>query len=152
MLKINIISVGNFRKNNSCFELFEEYRKRLPYSVGLIEIKNSLSSSIEEQKLLEGKNIIKNLNNNFKTVVLDEHGELITTEHFCKICNEFFENCGGINFVLGGSDGLSVEVMSLADYKLSLSKMVFPHLMARVILIEQIYRVFTINSGHPYHK
>ncbi|MDR0571982.1 MAG: 23S rRNA (pseudouridine(1915)-N(3))-methyltransferase RlmH [Rickettsiales bacterium] len=152
MFKINIISIGNFRKNSNYFNLFEEYRKRVPYHIRLIELKNSMSSSVKEQKILEGKNIIKNLDNNFKTIVLDERGEIITTDCFCKICNAFFEICGGVNFILGGSDGLSDEIILLADYKLSLGKMVFPHLMARVILIEQIYRVFTINNNHPYHK
>jgi 23S rRNA (pseudouridine1915-N3)-methyltransferase len=152
MLKINIVSVGNFRKNDSYSELFEEYRKRVNYDVKLIELKNMISSSVEEQKLLEGKNIIKNLNNNFKTIVLDERGEIITTNHFHILCNKFFESVGGINFVIGGSDGLSTEVINSADYVLSLGKMVFPHLMVRTILMEQLYRVFTINSGHPYHK
>jgi 23S rRNA (pseudouridine1915-N3)-methyltransferase len=120
--------------------------------VKLFELKNVVSSNIEEQKVLEGKNIIKNLNNNFKTVVLDERGKIITTNDFCKVCNNFFENSGGVNFVIGGSDGLSLQVIDIADYTLSLGRMVFPHLMVRVMLMEQLYRVFTINSGHPYHK
>jgi 23S rRNA (pseudouridine1915-N3)-methyltransferase len=152
MTKINIISIGNFKKNNSYLQLFEEYRKRVDFKINLIELKNVISSNTEEQKVLEGKNIIKNFDNNFKTIVLDERGEIITTEQFCEICNKFSENFGGINFVIGGSDGLSKEVMKMADYVLSLGKMVFPHLMVRVILMEQLYRVFTINNGHPYHK
>jgi 23S rRNA (pseudouridine1915-N3)-methyltransferase len=152
MLKINIVSVGNFKKNDNYSKLFEEYKKRVNYDVKLIELKNVISSSVEEQKLLEGKNIIKNLNNNFRTIVLDERGDIITTNHFCDLCNRFFESTGGINFVIGGSDGLSIEIINSADYVLSLGKMVFPHLMVRVMLMEQLYRVFTINNRHPYHK
>jgi 23S rRNA (pseudouridine1915-N3)-methyltransferase len=150
--KINIISVGNFKKNDSYRELFREYEKRVDYKIKLIELKNHSGSNVEEQKNREGKDIIRNLSNNFKTIILDEKGEIIATNQFCEICNKYFENFGGINFVIGGSDGLSMEVVMMGDYVLSLGKMIFPHLMVRVMLMEQLYRVFTINNRHPYHK
>ena len=152
MLKVNIISVGGFRKNNEYQTLFNEYKKRIKWDITLIETKNFTDDNIEQQKQQEAKEIIKHINSNYKTVVLDERGKIITTIEFSNICNNYFLSNGGINFIIGGSNGLSNNILKLADYTLSFGKMVFPHLMARVMLIEQLYRVYTLNIGHPYHK
>lgn len=151
-MKINIISIGHFKNKDPYLDLFNEYKKRIGYNINLIEVKNIKSNNIEEQKKLEGIELLNNTTKGNKLVVLDERGEIITTNNFEKIFTKYTD-CGfGIDFVIGGSDGLSQNVLDKADYVLSLSKMVFPHLMVRVILIEQLYRVFTLKNGHPYHK
>lgn len=151
-MKINIISVGNFKNKDPYLELFNEYKKRIGYNIKLIELKNAKSNNIEEQKRLEGQELLKNLSKNAKLIVLDEKGLIITTNEFEKIFTKYADNGYDLDFIIGGSDGLSQEVLDKADFILSLGKMVFPHLMVRVILIEQLYRVFTIKNGHPYHK
>ena len=151
-MKINIISIGHFKNKDPYLDLFNEYKKRIGYNINLIEVKNIKSNNIEEQKKLEGIELLNNTTKGNKLVVLDERGEIITTNNFEKIFTKYID-CGfGIDFVIGGSDGLSQNLLDKADYVLSLSKMVFPHLMVRVILIEQLYRVFTLKNGHPYHK
>lgn len=151
-MKINIISIGNFKNKDPYLDLFNEYKKRIKYDIKLIELKNVKTNNIEEQKKLEGIELLKNTTKSNKLIVLDERGEIITTNDFEKIFTKYTNNGFGIDFIIGGSDGLSKEVLDKADYILSLSKMVFPHLMVRVILIEQLYRVFTLKNGHPYHK
>lgn len=151
-MKINIISIGHFKNKDPYLDLFNEYKKRIGYNINLIEVKNIKSNNIEEQKKLEGIELLNNTTKGNKLVVLDERGEIITTNNFEKFFTKYTD-CGfGIDFIIGGSDGLSQNVLDKADYVLSLSKMVFPHLMVRVILIEQLYRVFTLKNGHPYHK
>ena len=152
MPKINIISVGNFRKNSEYQTLFEEYKKRIKWDINLIETKKFMNDNIEQQKQLEAKEIIKHINSNYKTIILDERGNIISTTDFTDICNKYFITNGGINFIIGGSNGLSTEILQMPHYKLSFGKMVFPHLMVRVMLMEQLYRVYTLNIGHPYHK
>ena len=108
----------------------------------------------EKQKIEEGKLLLSNCeNNNSKIISLDERGKIITTIDFYNLINEYKNNSiNNINFIIGGADGLSEEVRQKSNYILSFGKMVFPHLMVRVMLIEQLYRVWTITNNHPYHK
>ena len=151
-MKINIITIGNFKNKNEYLSLFNEYKKRIPWNINLIELKNNNSDNVIERMEKEGNELLKNRTKGNKLIVLDERGEIITTNKFQNICVKYFEIANGIDFIIGGSDGLSQKVRDEADYILSLGKMVFPHLMVRIILIEQLYRVYTLINNHPYHK
>ena len=151
-MKINIITIGSFGKNDEYSSFFKEYRKRLPWNINLLELKNCRSDNVTERVEKEGIELLKNRVKGNKLIVLDERGEITTTNKFENVCRNFIETSGGIDFIIGGSDGLSQKVRDEADFVLSFGKMVFPHLMVRVMLIEQLYRVYTIESGHPYHK
>ena len=151
-MKINILSIGSFKNKDYYKGLFEEYRKRINYTIRLIELKNSKLENVEERKKIEGEELLKNVSKNSKLVVLDERGSIITTNEFEVLFTKYVNSGYDIDFVIGGSDGLSKNVLEKADFVLSFGKMVFPHLMVRVMLIEQIYRVFAIKNGHPYHK
>lgn len=151
-MKINILSIGNFKVKDDYKALFNEYKKRIKWNINLIELKNSQIKEKGERKKQEEKEILKYLPKEFKTIILDERGEIITTMDFVNIFTQFIENSNGINFVIGGSDGLTQEIREKADFILSFGKMVHPHLMIRIMLIEQIYRIYTIKNNHPYHK
>jgi 23S rRNA (pseudouridine1915-N3)-methyltransferase len=151
-MKINIISVGSFKNRDNCGELFEEYRKRIRWNINLIEVKNSQAGSIEERKNQENRELIKRLDPENKLIVLDERGSIITTEQFGITCKKYIEISKGIDFVIGGSEGLLQEIRNKADFVLSFGKMVFPHLLVRVMIIEQLYRVYSMTNNHPYHR
>ena len=150
-MKINIITIGNFKSNDSYKELFDEYKKRIKCEINLIELKTKQQNSIEEQKKFEADLLLKARNKNNKLIVLDERGKIISTIDFQNLINKFKID-GDIDIIIGGSDGLTEEVRNQADFVMSFGKMVFPHLMVRVMIIEQLYRVYTLNNGHPYHK
>jgi 23S rRNA (pseudouridine1915-N3)-methyltransferase len=153
-MKINIISVGKF-DNSSINELFLEYQKRLKTKVFLKEIHHKYSNNIEEEKLkkIEGELIIKNIENESVRIFLDESGKNFTSKEFANILNKFnIEGHSTISFIIGGAYGLDKNIIGKNDLVLSLSKMTFPHLMVRIVLIEQIYRAFSIIANHPYHK
>lgn len=150
-MKINIITIGNFKSNDSYKELFDEYKKRIKCEINLIELKAKQQNSIEEQKKFEADLLLKARNKNNKLIVLDERGKIISTIDFQNLINKFKID-GDIDIIIGGSDGLTEEVRNQADFVMSFGKMVFPHLMVRVMIIEQLYRVYTLNNGHPYHK
>jgi 23S rRNA (pseudouridine1915-N3)-methyltransferase len=142
-MNINIISIGKF--NNIYYEnLYYEYRKRIPYNINLKELDIKKTLSKEKLKEEEGKLLLQNCGK--KIISFDERGKAITTNEFC---NLIIDNT---SFLIGGSNGLSNEVIEKSDFVLSFGKMVFPHLMIRVMLIEQIYRTYTLKIGHPYHK
>lgn len=151
-MKINIITIGSFKNKDEYLSLFNEYKKRIPWKINLIELKNDKNENVKERIEKEGIELLKNTTVGNRLIVLDERGDIITTNKFENICSNFFENSNGIDFIIGGSDGLSQKVRDKADFVLSFGKMVFPHLMIRVMLIEQFYRVYTIKIGHPYHK
>ena len=85
-------------------------------------------------------------------MALDEQGEHFKTVEFSKKLNLWIENTSQIYFIIGGPDGLSDDVKKRADYVISLSNLTFPHQLAKVILLEQIYRSICIMNNHPYHR
>ena len=159
-MRYRIISVGKIREKFYA-EGIKEYMKRLgPYTTmelldGLEEKISPRSSAKDIEKVLqkEGDRILALLADNEMLVVLDPHGESLSSEQLAnqiQVWNQSGQN--RINLVIGGSHGLANTVKQRADYMISFSQMTFPHQMAVLILSEQIYRGFKILKGEPYHK
>ncbi|MEL7658531.1 MAG: 23S rRNA (pseudouridine(1915)-N(3))-methyltransferase RlmH, partial [Bacillota bacterium] len=101
----------------------------------------------------EGKSILRQIKNDAYVIALEIQGKELTSEALSeKIRSLGISGKSDVAFIIGGSLGLSDEVLARADYRLSFSKMTFPHQMMRVILLEQIYRGFKIMKNEPYHK
>ena len=101
----------------------------------------------------EGKKILSKIKNNSYVIALAIDGKNLSSEELADtMSNLAVRGNSHITFVIGGSLGLSDEVLKRADYKLSFSKMTFPHQLLRLILLEQVYRAFRINNNEPYHK
>lgn len=116
------------------------------------ELKNTKNMPYPEQKIREGKKIVQSLNPDDYVILLDERGKEVRTIEFSELLKKIFMlPKKRIIFVIGGPWGFSEEVYSRADYKLSLSKMTFPHQLVRLLFVEQLYRAFTIIKGEPYH-
>jgi len=155
MMDVVIIAIGKI-KNNYYAAVAGEYLKRLrPYArVKVRELKaESFGESVSsvQVKRVEGERIIKELNKFDRSVVyiLDEQGVEVSS---VKLAQELVSKNWPIVFVLGGALGLSKEVINYrASRRLALSQLTFPHELARVILLEQLYRVATINQGKVYH-
>lgn len=153
-MRINILSIGKFRTNDPNRELFEEYRRRLPFPVKLLELAGRPNpSNLELEKEAEAEIILQNIGKKSKVVALDERGKIIGSPEFAQLLERYnSDGFSDIDFVIGGSNGLGKKVLERADFLLSFGKMVFPHLLVRVMLMEQIYRAHTIKSGTGYHK
>lgn len=159
-MNISIITVGKL-KEKYLKDGIDEYKKRLSRycSIDIIEVQDekapeSLSEKEEEQvKIREGQGILKHIKDGTYVIALDIKGKMISSEEFSTLISDLgISGNSNIAFVIGGSLGLSQEVLARADYKLSFSKMTFPHQVMRLILLEQIYRGFRIMKGEPYHK
>ena len=146
-MKITLVAVGKL-KEKFLIEGVAEYLKRLkPFAK--IEIRE-----VAEQKSVveEGKKLLAQVPKENFLIVLDVAGEFLTSEDFAKKISDLnLRGVSDITFLIGGAFGLSDEIKNAADFRLSFSKMTFTHQMARLILIEQIYRAFKINRGEPYH-
>ena len=159
-MKVSIIGVGRL-KEKYWQAAVEEYSKRLSKYVKLdiIEVPDekapeTLSPAEEEiVKKNEGERILKNIKDGAYVIALAIDGTMMKSEEFSEFLNErMVRGAGHIVFVIGGSLGLSDEILSRSDYRLSFSKMTFPHQMMRVILLEQFYRAMKIMKNEPYHK
>ena len=160
MQTVNIICIGKI-KEKYWTEAIKEYTKRLtPFcKFNIIELDEEKVNSNPNQAQIkavldaEGKRIISKLAKNSYVIPMCIEGkQLSSTELADKMSEIVLSGKSSIDFIIGGSWGLSDEVKGKADFKLSMSKMTFPHQMARVVLCEQIYRAFEINSNGKYHK
>lgn len=159
-MNITIISVGKLKEKYLKLAI-EEYSKRLQRycKLDIIELNDektpdNASEKEEEQiKDKEGKAILKAIKDNSYVIALDLKGKMLSSEEFASfIQDSTVRGISSFTFVIGGSLGISREVLSRADYKLCFSKMTFPHQLFRVMLLEQIYRGYRIINGEPYHK
>lgn len=132
----------------------EVYNKRIKKYIGFIwkETTDIKSLSPSEMKIREGELIKKHIEKGDHIILLDELGRQFTSKEFSGyISQKQMENKKQLVFVLGGAYGFSEDIYKLANEKISLSKMTFPHQMVRLIFLEQLYRAFTIIKNEPYH-
>ena len=160
-MNIKIIAVGKI-KEKFYKKAIDEYLKRMgAYNkIEIIEVpdeqapENLSDKEIEMVKDKEGEKILAKISDTDYVITLEILGKQMTSEGFADfIKTEMQEGFGrDMVFVIGGSNGLASEVSQRSNYKLSFSKMTYPHQLMRVILTEQIYRAYRIINGHPYHK
>lgn len=150
---IKIICIGKL-KENYLKAAIEEYEKRLKKytTIQIIELQDEAFYDVERIKSMEGEKIEKYIHQKDYVITLEIEGTQLTSENFAeKLQNIYLEN-SNIDFIIGGSYGLSDNIKNRSNLKLSFSKMTFPHQLFRVILLEQIYRAYKINNNEKYHK
>ena len=159
-MKITVVAVGKL-KEKFYVQAVEEYAKRLSrycrleiLQVADEKTPDGASEAAERQiREKEGKRILSQIKDGAYVIALAIQGEMVTSEGLAERLERLaVDGNGHIVFVIGGSLGLSDEVLNRADWKLSFSLMTFPHQLMRVILLEQVYRSYRIQSGEPYHK
>lgn len=160
MLRVSIVCVGKL-KEKYLKDAVAEYVKRLQAfcKFDIIEVDEEKitdvpnDSQIENILNAEGKRILSKIDKSTKVVAMCIEGKQKSSEAFANYFSDSaVSGVSSIAFVIGGSWGLSADIKRRADLKLSMSEMTFPHQLARVMLCEQIYRAFSINSGAKYHK
>ncbi len=161
MLKINIICIGKI-KEKYFTDAIAEYSKRLTAfcKFNIIELNEERirsndpnSSQIAEVIAAEGRRIMQKIGAGDYVAAMCIEGKMLSSEELSATLDKIaLSGKSTVDFIIGGSYGLSDEVKKRADLRLSMSKMTFPHQMARVILSEQIYRAFEISTNGKYHK
>lgn len=159
-MKITLLTVGKV-KEKFYVQAIDEFSKRMSRycRLEIVEVADEktpdgASDTMTAQILKkEGERLMKNIRDDAYVIALAINGQMLSSEQFAQKIEQL--GIGGtshIQFIIGGSLGLSPQVLSRADAKLSFSKMTFPHQLMRVILLEQIYRGYRIICGEPYHK
>ena len=159
-MKITIVSVGKI-KEKYLKEAIEEYTKRLGAYCTLVTIEvadekapeNLSEKDMVQLKQKEGGRILSKIKDTQYVIALDLSGKQRTSEKFSKELKQYQVNGrSDIVFIIGGSLGLSQDIIRRSDDTISFSKMTFPHKLMKVILLEQIYRAYKIIKNEPYHK
>ena len=159
-MRINIWCVGKMKEKDLKLGI-DEFKKRVSKDCKweIIELEDEKApENLSDKEMLmikekEGKKILSKIKDNSYVIALAIDGKNLSSEELAETINKLgVRGISNITFVIGGSLGLSDEVLSRADYKLSFSKMTFPHQLMRLILLEQVYRAYRINNGEPYHK
>lgn len=159
-MKITLVTVGKI-KERFFEEAIGEYMKRLgryckPEIIQVADEKtpDNAGEALERQiKDKEGKRILSHIKDGSYVIALAVEGTMLSSPQLAdKLQKLAVDGISQIVFIIGGSLGLSEEVIARADYTLSFSRLTFPHQLMRVVLLEQIYRSYRIISGEPYHK
>jgi 23S rRNA (pseudouridine1915-N3)-methyltransferase len=148
-MTIKIITVGN-KPPAAMTSLISEYERRLPHNVRIIwhYLKHGDSGDVSTSKQQESENILRLVTKKEKVVLLDERGKQLNNS---KLTGLLFDSYRDITFIIGGSHGVTDTLRQRADILWSLSELVLPHNIVRLILVEQLYRSYAISTDHPYH-
>ena len=154
-MKINLIAVGK-KMPDWISHGIEHYKKQLPkhynFTITAIESQNRKSISPENTKNLEEKLILDAASDSNLLIALDESGKKQTSKELSKSIEKWQHNGDNVALIIGGADGLSSELKQKCNLIWSLSDLTLTHSMARLLVVEQIYRGFSLLSNHPYHR
>ncbi len=147
-MTIKIISVGN-KSSPGVQAIITDYTRRMPRNISVTWIIQKHSDGdVKSSKQQESENILRAIDPKDFVVLLDETGKQFSSEDFS---STIFSANSDLVFVIGGAYGVTEAVFERAQIVWSLSMLVFPHQLVRILLSEQIYRAYTISIGHPYH-
>ena len=148
-MKIRIIAVGK-QKKSPTLDMCKEYLKRMKWKVTIKEIDAPKASSSAQEAPL----ILKNIPDSAFIIALDERGETLSSPEFSEKIKNWRNQASNneIFFLIGGADGFDASIRKKAKFLMSFGKQTWPHMLVRVMLLEQIYRAQQIADGHPYHR
>ncbi len=159
MLNVNVICIGSLKEKFFC-DAVNEYKKRLQRycKFSIIELDEEkikdqeTKAQIDKTLTKEGERILAKISRSDYVIAMCIEGKSLSSSELSKKLSDISMSSGTVSFIIGGSWGLSDDVKKRADYRLSVSKMTFPHQLFRVMLCEQIYRAFSISANAKYHK
>ncbi|MBC7513035.1 MAG: 23S rRNA (pseudouridine(1915)-N(3))-methyltransferase RlmH [Herminiimonas sp.] len=136
---------------------FDEYARRMPpelrlYLKEIKPVERSGSKTAATAMALERERIEAALSKGCRRIVLDEHGDDLTTVQLSRHLLKWQQDGQDVTFIIGGADGLDPQLKAGADLMIRISSLTLPHGMVRVVLAEQLYRAWSITQNHPYHR
>lgn len=151
MFKIDVIVVGKVKKG-PWYDLMDDYVTRTKWDVNLLEVESKFTDS-KAQQSHEQRLILEKLDEDSFIIVMDERGDGLRSLDFAQTIQKI-QTTGAdkITFLIGGAEGFTDEIRNKANMMISFGQQTWPHVMVRVMLLEQIYRAQQIIAGHPYHR
>jgi 23S rRNA (pseudouridine1915-N3)-methyltransferase len=155
MLNIDVLA-GGTQKAAHYSDLIHDYARRISWPVNFIDINVNIGkkSTADQTKKAELSLFQKHLDDKAFIIALDEHGKNLDSISFSNHIQKIHEEMGykKIQFLIGGAYGLHRDLLQKAHSKFCFGALTWPHMMVRLMLVEQLYRVQQIQAGHPYHK
>ncbi len=154
-MKLRVLSVGH-KMPEWVQAACAEYVKRMPreLAIEIIEIKpekRAAGNNTENIQAIEAKRLLEAAGDNF-LIACDENGQQLSTLALAQHLRNWQNNGKNLSFIIGGADGLNANIKQKANFNLGLSHLTLPHAFVRVLLCEQLYRAYSINTNHPYHR
>jgi len=151
-MRITICAVARTRRGPTA-EICQTYQKRLPWYVTIREVEARKNLKGDKRLGAETQLLRDTIPSGATVIALDREGKTLSSKAFAKLVGRWQdEGVGDIAFLIGGADGLRRDLVQTAQLVLSFGDMTWPHLLARAMLMEQLYRAHTILTGHPYHR
>lgn len=143
-MRIAIRAIGRSR-DADLERLIQTYRQRCPWPIDLAELlpRKGEGESARLARAIPAGDVV---------VALDEAGELATSDQLAQRLGQWRDGGRDVTFLIGGADGLDATLKARADWRLALGRVTWPHMLVRLLLVEQLYRASTILAGHPYHR
>ena len=152
-MRVTIIAVAKAGRSPEA-GLVADYLKRLPWKSALHEIDiRKPARTAPERKVQEAERIMAAIPHGSAVIALDERGKELSSRELAVKVDRFGQNgTSSLVFIIGGADGLDEAIRKRADLTIAFGRLTWPHMLVRVMLAEQIYRVWSILAGHPYHR
>ena len=154
-MKCKIISISH-KLSNWEQQALQFYSKQLPsnFKISYAEVKPTSSKNLDKESILEAERIelVKYIDTDSHVILWDRKGQKINSNSFAALLQDKIDLGISINFIIGGSHGVSEQLFKTSHLILSASELTFPHRLFKIFLMEQIYRASTIHRNHPYHK
>lgn len=153
-MRIDLVAVGD-RGPAWADAAYDEYRRRLPFKFELKLVaagRHSAAKPVSSAIQQDGDRLLRAVPARAHVVALDEHGRQFSSVELAQRLQRWMELGRDISLLIGGANGLARACLDRADEVWSLSHLTLPHVMARLLVVEQIYRAWSILEGHPYHR
>ncbi|MFT5218767.1 MAG: 23S rRNA (pseudouridine1915-N3)-methyltransferase [Gammaproteobacteria bacterium] len=155
-MQVRILALGQKMPSwvdSACADYLKRFPREIDVNLTTLPIASRKSKdSVDRMKLVESKMIMEKLGSGGLNIALDEHGELWSSQDWAKQMESWMLSHPQVNLIIGGPDGLSESCRQACQKTVALGKITMPHSLARVVLVEQLYRALTILKGHPYHR
>ena len=150
-MRVTICAVGRL-KSGPERDLVDKFAKRITWPFDIREVEERKKLPDAERRAREGELLAGACPDGAVRVALDERGKSLTSAEIAEKIGEWRDSGRDIAFLIGGADGLAPDIRESADIVLSFGAQTWPHMLARALLVEQIYRAQEILAGHPYHR
>jgi 23S rRNA (pseudouridine1915-N3)-methyltransferase len=151
-VSITIAAIGKMKNGSPEWQLYKELSNRIAWKTNLQELEIKTKLSGESLKTKEGEMLLKVIPSGSTIMAMDKGGRALDSVQFARYITDLMANGKHLSFLIGGASGHSKSILDRSDMLLSLGAMTWSHMLARIMLIEQLYRAYAISTNHPYHK
>ncbi len=151
-MNIQILAIDKLKKTDPEQILIMDYLKKTRWPIEVREFEEKRPLPDLQKKEAESRLLLNAVQENAKLIALDERGKELTSREFATLLKNWIDDGFNLTFLIGGANGHADTLKQKADLKIAFGRMTMPHLLARVVLAEQLYRAKTILEAHPYHR